>query len=65
MRSHKYEMYVANTLQYIHLLPEKEQVNELNMMINYFRSNNIYRVYNHKHYKLMKKLNQLAGKVPN
>ena len=65
MRSHKYEMYVANTLQYIHLLLEKEQVKELNIMINYFRSNDIWRVYNHKHYKLMKKLYQLAGKVPN
>ena len=41
MRSHKNEMYVANTLQYIDIIKEKEQVKELNIMINYFRSNNI------------------------
>ena len=65
MRSHKYEMYIANTLQNMNLLRKKEQNNELNIMINNFRSNDIWRVYNHKHYKIMKKLYHLAGKVPN
>ena len=64
MKSHEYEMYVANTLQYIHLLPEKERNIESDAMINYFKSNNRYRVYDHAHYKLMKKLFYLAGKVP-
>ena len=64
MKSHEYEMYVANTLQYIHLLPEKERNIESDAMINYFKSNDRYRVYDHAHYKLMKKLCYLAGKVP-
>ena len=49
MKSHEYEMYVANTLQYIHLLPEKERNIESDAMINYFKSNDRYRVYDHAH----------------
>ena len=64
MISHEYEMYVANTLQYIHLLPKKERNIESDTMINYFKSNDRYRVYDHAHYKLMKKLFYLASKVP-
>ena len=65
MKSREYEMYVANTLQYIHLLPEKERIIELDALINYSQSNDRYRVYDHAHYKLMKKLFQLANKVLN
>ena len=33
-------------------------------MINYFKSNDRYKVYDHAHYKFMKKLFELSGRIP-
>ena len=64
MKSIDYKKYVEKTLEYILLLPKKERIIELDAMINYFKSNDRYRVYDHAHYKFMKKLFELSGKIP-
>ena len=38
MASYKREVYIANTLKYIHLLPEEEQKKEYEIMILKLRS---------------------------
>ena len=40
MVSYEYEVYTAKTLKYIHLLPEKEQKKEYEIMLQKFRSVN-------------------------
>ena len=38
MTSYKREVYIANTLKYIHLLPEEEQKKEYEITVQKFRS---------------------------
>ena len=64
MKSSEYKKHVEKTLEYIQSLPEKERIVERDAMINYFKSNNRYRVYDHAHYKFMKRLFELSGKIP-
>ena len=59
MKSSEYKKHVEKTLEYIQSLPV-----ERDAMINYFKSNNRYRVYDRAHYKFMKRLFELSGKIP-
>ena len=38
MASYKREVYIGNTLKYIHLLPEEEQKKEYEITVQKFRS---------------------------
>ena len=40
MKTYEYEVYAANALKYIHLLPINEQINELNAMLKRYRAVN-------------------------
>ena len=64
MKSYEHEVYIANTLKYIHLLPEKEQKKDYQKMLQKIRSVNRKGQYDYKHFKLTKKTFWLAGKVP-
>ena len=63
MGSYELKVYIANTLKYIHLLPEEEQQKEYEMMPQKFRSVKKGQ-YDAKHLKLTKKNFLLASKVP-
>ena len=63
MASYKREVYIANTLKYIHLLPEEEQKKEYEIMMLKLRSVRKGQ-YDPKHLKLTKKIFCLASKVP-
>ena len=40
MKTYDYEVYIANALKYIHLLPINEQINELNATLKRYRAVN-------------------------
>ena len=64
MISYEHEVYIANMLKYIHLLPEQEQKKEYEAMLQKIKSVNRKGQYDHKHFKLTKKFFRLPGKVP-
>ena len=64
MKSYEQEVYIANTLKCIHLISKKEQDIEIDAISNYLKSNKWKKDYGHTHYKLIKKIFWLAGKVP-
>ena len=59
-----YEVHIANTFKYLHLLPMKEQNIEINNMRNYIKSVNRKNEFNHKHHKHIKKILWLTHQVP-
>ena len=65
MKTYEYEVYIANTLKYIHLLPINEQINELNAMLKRYRAINKKIDRKPEYNKLIKKIFWLLGKVPN
>ena len=64
MVSYEQDVYIANTLKSIHLLPEKEQKKEYEIMLQKFRSVNKKGQYDHRYFKLTKKIFWLTSKVP-
>ena len=63
MASYKREVYIANTLKYIHFFPKEEQKKEYEIMMLKLRSVRKGQ-YDPKHLKLTKKIFCLARKVP-
>ena len=63
MGSYERKVYIANTLKYIHLLPDEEQQKEYEIKPQKFRSVKKGQ-YDAKHLKLTKKNFLLASKVP-
>ena len=64
MKTYEYEVYIANTLKYIHLLPINEQINELNAMLKRYRAINKKIDRKPEYNKLIKKIFWLPGKLP-
>ena len=64
MKSYEHEVCIANTLKYIHLLPKKEEDNEINAILKKYKGINRKNDHNHTYIKLIKKIFWLAGKVP-
>ena len=64
MKTYEYELYIANTLKYIHLLPINEQINELNAMLKRYRAINKKIDRKPEYNKLIKKIFWLPGKLP-
>ena len=64
MISYEHKVYIANMLKYIHLLPEQEQKKEYEAMLQKIKSVNRKVQYDHKQFKLTKKILRLPGKVP-
>ena len=57
MKSYQHKVYIANTLKYIYLLPQKEQkIKEYETMSQKIRSVNRKGQYDYKHFKLTKKI---------
>ena len=64
MKTYEYEVYIANTLKYIHLLLINEQINELNAMLKRYRAINKKIDRKPEYNKLIKKIFWLPGKLP-
>ena len=64
MKTYEYEVYIANTLKYIHLLLINEQINELNAMLKRYRAINKKIDRKPEYNKLIKKIFWLLGKLP-
>ena len=64
MKTYECEVYIANTLKYIHLLPINEQINELNAMLKRYRAINKKIDGKPEYNKLIKKIFWLPGKLP-
>ena len=64
MKTYEYEVYIANTLKFIHLLPINEQINELNAMLKRYRAINKKIDRKPEYNKLIKKIFWLPGKLP-
>ena len=64
MKTYECEVYIANTLKYIHLLPINEQINELNAMLKRYRAINKKIDRKPEYNKLIKKIFWLPGKLP-
>ena len=64
MKTYEYEVYIANTLKYIHLLLINEQINELNAMLKRYRAINKKIDRKPEYNKLIKKIFWLFGKLP-
>ena len=64
MKTYEYEVYIANTLKCIHLLPKKEQNIEINAILKSYRGINRKNERNHTYIKLIKKIFWLANQVP-
>ena len=56
MKTYEYEVYIANTLKCIHLLPKKEQNIEINAILKNYRGINRKNERNHTYIKLIKKI---------
>ena len=58
--------YITNTLQYLHLLPEDEQFNELNTILTYIKKikgkYNKGIDYSHEYFKSLKRILHVANK---
>ena len=63
MRSTENIAHIINTLNYIRLLPEDEQVIELNKIINYIKNINKYKRFRSNYRKLLDKAKYLL--IPN
>ena len=53
MKTYEYEVYIANTLKYIHLLPKKEQNIEINAILKNYRGINRKNERSHTYIKLI------------
>ena len=64
MKTYEYEVYIANTFKYIHLLPKEEQNIEINAILKSYRGINRKNERNHTYIKLIEKIFWLANQVP-
>ena len=66
MKAQKEATYITNTLQYLHLLPEDEQFNELNTILTYIKKikgkYNKGINYSHEYFKSLKRILHVANK---